>query len=217
MTSQRLAQIEDLMHRYPAAILDRTGALLRESQPCDGCPAARPLVISAAPAGELDQLLRKHLGGPNEVEAFAHESLTLSDRAMSHAYALKVLASRYDENAQKSLSRNSRQQLSEMIVAHAAEIAGTASELESETGPVLRELVTGGDLHPNIPEEHAWQKGAIEVFAEVQTVDRLLKIAFTKTNSSLAPTEALQRLAAELSIENTLLTRYRAFVERNPI
>jgi hypothetical protein len=214
VTSQRLAQIEDLLHRYPPVILDRTGTLLRNSLPCDGCAAAGPLIFSAAPSGELDQQLRKHLGDTNEVEAFTHKTLTLSDRAMSYAYALKVLASRYDETAKRALSPNSRQELSEMIVAHAAEIASTASELEIETRSVLRELGTGGDLHPNIPEQHAWQKGAMEVFAEVQTVDRLLKTAFTKTNSSLAPTEALQRLAAELSIENTLLTRYRAFVEK---
>jgi hypothetical protein len=62
VSSQREAQIEDLMHRYPPVILDRTGALLKESQPCDGCTAPGPLIISGSPGRELDQVLRKHLG-----------------------------------------------------------------------------------------------------------------------------------------------------------
>jgi hypothetical protein len=133
---------------------------------------------------------------------------------MAHAYALKLLASRYDEAALKSLTEDSKGELWEMVVNHATAMADTAAELETEVRPVLRETAPAQDSRANAHSESGWQSGAMEAFQRVQTVDRMLKSAFTRTNSPIGPTEALRQLPAELSTETTVLARYLALVEK---
>jgi hypothetical protein len=210
----RLAEIEDLLHRYPSVIIDRTGTLLRDSQPCASCDTTPLLPLPDGSAGDFDSDFEKHFGGSNELQAFIHQVLGLSDKTMAHAYALKVLASRYDEVALKSLTEDSKGELWEMVVNHATAMADTAAELETEVRPVLRETAPAQDSRANARSESGWQSGAMEAFRRVQTVDRMLKSAFTRTNSPIGPTEALRQLPEELSTETTILARYLALVEK---
>jgi hypothetical protein len=216
VTAERVTQVEELLHRYPSVILDRTGTLLSDRQSCDGCFTQQPLVISGDPAGDVDPALMKHFGGASELQAFAHEILSLSDKTMAHAYALKGLASRYDDTAERSLQAAAEKQLSEMIAGHAAAMAETALEVSTEIRPVLRDLAVANDSLAAIAEEHTWQKAAVAAFNGAQAVDRLLKSAFAATNSTITASQALQRLPAEISTCDALLAHLRRLVEKEP-
>ena len=101
-----------------------------------------------------------------------------------------------------------------MISSHVGAITETAGEIETDLRQVLRGLARPQDEQQNIPELRTWQLGAAEAFGKVQAVDRLLKTAFTKTNSSSAPIEAMAQLPTALSVETAVLLRYRSFTER---
>jgi hypothetical protein len=211
---ERLGQIEELLHRYPTVILDRTGHVLRDSQPCDGRAQPPPMLVSSGPATGPEVLV-KHFGGQEELQTFSREMLELSAAAMAHAYALRALAMRYDPAAERILSAASVRQLWEMVASHTEAMNDKSSQIETELRPVLHDISLRRDSPPPHSLGTTWQQSAMEVFRQAQNIDRLLKITLTKTNSSDTPADALSRLATELPVERALLAQYRDFVERN--
>jgi hypothetical protein len=214
VTPARLRQVEDLLHRYPAVVLDRSGRLLGSPKSCAGCEPTPPLLISSGGATSLDAVLVSHFGGEDELQAFSRELLGLSESAIAHAYALRILASRYDATAERLLSLDSKRQLWEMIVSHTEALTDKSSQIEVELRPLLHDVALRQDDQAAASFDVSWQQGAITVFRRVQGIDRLVKTAFTRTNSSIAPSEALSKLSMEAPATRAFLAKYRIYVER---
>ena len=212
---ERLQQIEGLLHRHPFVVLDRTGGLLQSSEPCDGCATSSALLISGGSPSAVDPKLVEHFGGQAELQSFIRETLGASESAMAHSYALRILARRYDHAAERLLSPGSKSQLWEIITSHTEAINDDASHVHANLRPILHGMFANSEPKTaNADLDVSWQQSTFQIFGQVQTVDRLLKAAFTQTNSPLSGSDALSRLATEISVERALLAQYRDFVER---
>jgi hypothetical protein len=127
----------------------------------------------------LDGSLNKAFASREERLAFVDRSLSDSDTALSHAWALRRLAERYDDATERLLKPESDQKLSEMLRAHLREL----SRANDQLAPLLA-LVPGSIPAPPAPPAN-WRAGVLALFAAVQQQDRLVSslVAGSRTNS----------------------------------
>jgi len=120
-------------------------------------PASAPLIAS---------LLEKDFASREDQAAFVDESLAASDETVSHAWALKRLADRYDESQIRKLVPESRSKLLEMLHAHLRQLSQSNALLDR-----LLSLLPSGSGRPIAMPAGDWQSGVLELFAQVQRQD----------------------------------------------
>lgn len=140
-------------------------------------PAAAPSQ-SAAPARSvpaqgtaplLDGALERAFTSREERLVFVDRSLSDSDAALSHAWALRRLAERYKEDDERVLRPESDQKLYEMLRAHLQQL----SQANDGLAPLLALLPVGSAPgSPAIPAN--WRARISALFSAVQQQDRLV-------------------------------------------
>jgi hypothetical protein len=148
-----------------------------QAQPLTGAPQHE--IVSAQPPMQ-DYVTRHFASNRTAVEHFLNNSVTLSDGALSHAWALRRLAQRYTPSEIAKLSPKSRGSLEALIRGHVAEIRKQVDGELTLLKPVLAGAVqdassSSEDRTPSITE---WPAMAESVFDSVQRVDRLVRGLF---------------------------------------
>lgn len=121
---------------------------------------------------------------------FVDRCLSISDSAMSHAWALKRLADRYTDADWRALKPESQSKLGEMLSGHLEQLAAANA--------ALNDLL---DLLPPSPPSHAeipagWRLGIASLFDVVQQQDSLIAAMIAGTQSSYSLPAASSRLRA---------------------
>ena len=141
----------------PGATPAQSGAAQARSEPAQG---TAPL---------LDGTLDRAFSSREDRLAFVDRSLSDSDVALSHAWALRRLAERYDEDSERALKPESDQKLYEMLRAHLQQLSQANDGLAA-----LLTLLPAGPApgSPAIPV--AWRTSISALFLAVQQQDRLV-------------------------------------------
>ena len=141
----------------PGATPAQSGAAQARSGPAQG---TAPL---------LDGTLDRAFSSREDRLAFVDRSLSDSDVALSHAWALRRLAERYDEDSERALKPESDQKLYEMLRAHLQQLSQANDGLAA-----LLTLLPAGPApgSPAIPV--AWRTRISALFSAVQQQDRLV-------------------------------------------
>jgi len=141
----------------PGATPAQSGAAQARSEPAQG---TAPL---------LDGTLDRAFSSREDRLAFVDRSLSDSDVALSHAWALRRLAERYDEDSERALKPESDQKLYEMLRAHLQQLSQANDGLAA-----LLTLLPAGPApgSPTIPV--AWRTRISALFSAVQQQDRLV-------------------------------------------
>jgi hypothetical protein len=152
-------------------------ALDNQAQPLSGTPQHD--VFSAQPPMQ-EYVVRHFAANPTAVEHFLNTSVSLSDAALSHAWALRRLAQRYTGTEVAKLTTKSRQNLETLIRGHVAEIRkqvdGELTLLEPVLSGAVKDRASAlDDKTPSITE---WPAIAESLFDSVQRVDRLVRGLF---------------------------------------
>jgi hypothetical protein len=121
--------------------------------PTGSFPLLQPEMEKAFPAGE-------------ERAAFMDGCVTASDDAVSHAWALRRLADRYDEVQTRGLNADSRHKLWEMLTAHLGQLGKAAAQLNG-LGNLLEQALNG----PLAADASNWRGQILELFDQVQRQD----------------------------------------------
>jgi hypothetical protein len=143
----------------------------------------------------LDALLDKAFASREERLDFVDHSLSGSDVALSHAFALRRLAERYTEDDERALKPESDQKLYEMLRAHLRQL----SQANDGLAPLLALLPAGSA--PGSPALPAtWRARISALFSAVQQQDRFVSglVAGSQLNGlNLATASANLRAAHE--------------------
>jgi anti-sigma factor RsiW len=141
----------------PGATPAQSGAAQARSEPAQG---TAPL---------LDGTLDRAFSSREDRLAFVDRSLSDSDVALSHAWALRRLAERYDEDSERALKPESDRKLYEMLRAHLQQLSQANDGLAA-----LLTLLPAGPApgSPAIPV--AWRTRISALFSAVQQQDRLV-------------------------------------------
>lgn len=158
---------------------------------------------SAGQTGSSAPLLKEELDAAfparEERQAFIDRCLVSSDSELSHAWALKRLADRYDESAEQRLNQGSQAKLREMLGAHLQQLRRSHAALQS-----LLELLPDG--REAVPVAPVGRRAAILfLFAQVQKQDALVAklVIGTRADDQDRATTASFRLTHQ-SIEAAL-------------
>ena len=141
----------------PGATPAQSGAAQARSEPAQG---TAPL---------LDGTLDRAFSSREDRLAFVDRSLSDSDVALSHSWALRRLAERYDEDSERALKPESDQKLYEILRAHLQQLSQANDGLAA-----LLTLLPAGPApgSPAIPV--AWRTRISALFSAVQQQDRLV-------------------------------------------
>jgi hypothetical protein len=201
-----IASSAERLHQLQAALAGLSGVRLTISAPGSAVGGPAPAPSQKTPKGSSVPLLKDRLDSAfASVEArrdFVDSCLSLSDSALSHAWALKKLADRYTDTDRHALKPESQTKLDEMLREHLEQIAAANAKLNA-----LLDLLPAS--RPSRTETPAgWPPGVAALFDLVKQQDSLVAamVAGTQNNYLLAAAsdrfrsahEAIGRLAAEL-------------------
>jgi len=159
-------------------------------------------VTSTSPLGE--ELLAKEFPSPNERTYFVDAWLSASDRALSHAWALKRIAERYTEREESRLKPESTEKLREMLGTHLDAVGQANADVDS-----LLKLFAGSTDAP-LPAPVDLRSGIMSLFRHVQEQDSLVAKLVARTpagGDDLAT--ASRKLRASHRAVQMLTTRLR--------
>ena len=121
------------------------------------------------PAPLLKEAFDQAFASLEERLSFVDQCLDASDRALSHAFAIKGLVNRYDERAVQLLKPASQQKLHEMLTGHLEQLRRANGGLDR----LLKFLpAASSGLPPAIPPE--WRLSVRLLFMEVQGEDHAI-------------------------------------------
>jgi len=143
--------------------------------PANQRPKALPGALDGAPRPLLWDAIDRTFPQPEERRAFVDECLSASDAALSHAWALKGLAGRYDSARTAGLGPDSQHKLGEMLKAHLEQLATANTRLNA-----IRKLIPAGlDAPPTAASEPfpgSWRDELLLLFSKVQAQDHAVTI-----------------------------------------
>jgi hypothetical protein len=195
--------------RASLAHLPRVQVRFREPRPMamQGSPAAPLSVAVRPPVFEAD--IEKAVGGRVAFEKFTNRALDFGEAAMARAHALRNLALRFPASEESRLSQSDSEVLATLRREHAHALAGSAAELSAMLKPALAALGAAGPAHEEAALPESWQEAAGQVFTVTQQADRLLSVLLAGANTTLAPAEVPQQLAAALRRFQALSVAFR--------
>lgn len=180
------------------------------------CYFAQPAVLPPGEAaGPVPVRIRR------EIEEFSNRSLSLSEAALSEAWALRRLAERYPQAELVHVNPQSRRLLETMVRDHVRALRERADSFRSLVRPVLVSIA-GGPEHLEqrgiSPLEESWDTGwpafYSPLFVTVQQMDRLTSslLAAAGVSSEPAPEKAVRDLLAVFSLLEVELPRVERLV-----
>jgi hypothetical protein len=139
---------------------------------------SRGQTTSAGPVPLLRDVLERSFPVSEERRVFIDRVLSASDTALSHAWVLKRLAERYNEEEESLLSSESRAKVTEMLRAHVQQLRAA----NGGVGPLINLLPTSAVRNPNANED--WRTTIATLFNGVQQQDSLVAslVAGTQAN-----------------------------------
>jgi hypothetical protein len=161
----------------------------------------------------IQMRLEKQLGGRAAFERFSAQVLDGNEAAMSHAYALRSVAERFQAGSEASLGAADREQLHQLARDHVAALATGMRAMERALGPAMASL--GGKAAAVAPAaDAAWQQAAEDSFRASRRLEVLLSIMLGVTPGQNAPADlpsqvlsAMADLQAGLGRCQTLLAQ----------
>jgi hypothetical protein len=123
-------------------------------------------IRSTSPLGE--DLLSKEFPSSNERAYFVNAWLAASDKALSHAWAMRRLAERYSEKEESKLSSESVDRLREMLRTHLEAVGQSNADMDS----LLKLLPNSAESQP--PSVTDLRSGVMLLFRNVQEQDSLV-------------------------------------------
>lgn len=176
------------------------------SQASAGSKAKEAPVASAPPLG--GDLLAKEFPSSSERTYFVDAWLAASDKALSHAWALKRLAERYREKEESRLTPESVDKLREMLQTHLQAVGQANADVDS----LLKLLPHPSDAPDIAPAD--LRTGILLLFRQVQLQDSLIAKLVAGTPAAgddLA--SASQKLRASHRAVQALTARLRDLLE----
>ena len=161
---------------------------------------------STSPLGE--ELLAKEFPSSSERTYFVDAWLAASDKALSHAWALKRLAERYTEKEERRLAPESVDKLREMLQTHLQAVGQANADVDS----LLKLLPHSADAPEVAPVD--LRTGILLLFRQVQQQDSLVAKLVAGTpagGDNLA--SASQKLRVSHRAVQELTTRLRDLLE----
>jgi hypothetical protein len=166
-------------------------------------PSQKPAIRSSVPL--LKDRLDAAFGSADARRDFVDDCLSISDSALSQAWALKKLAERYTADARQALAPESRAKVDEMMRGHLDQVAAANLKLNSLLDLLPPPRTSGAD--GSSASEH---DGVATLFDLVQRQDSLVAalVAGTQTTDTVAVAadnfraghQAIARLAGEIKL-----------------
>ena len=176
------------------------------AQASAGSKAKEASVASTSPLG--GELLAKEFSSSSERTYFVDAWLAASDKALSHAWALKRLAERYTEKEESRLTPESVDKLREMLQTHLQAVGQANADVDS----LLKLLPHSADAPEVAPVD--LRTGILLLFRQVQQQDSLVAKLVAGTpagGDNLA--SASQKLRVSHRAVQELTTRLRDLLE----
>jgi hypothetical protein len=171
-----------------------------------GSKAKEASVTSTSPLG--GELLAKEFPSSSERTYFVDAWIAASDKALSHAWALKRLAERYTEKEESRLTPESVDKLREMLQTHLQAVGQANADVDS----LLKLLPHSADAPEVAPVD--LRTGILLLFRQVQQQDSLVAKLVAGTpagGDNLA--SASQKLRVSHRAVQELTTRLRDLLE----
>jgi hypothetical protein len=176
------------------------------SQASAGSKAKETSVASTSPLG--GELLAKEFPSSSERTYFVDAWLAASDKALSHAWALKRLAERYTEKEESRLTPESVDKLREMLQTHLQAVGQANADVDS----LLKLLPHSLDAPDVAPAD--LRTGILLLFSQVREQDSLVaKLVAGTPAAGDDLRSASQNLRASHRAVQELTTRLRDLLE----
>ena len=181
-----IASSAERMRQLQASLTGLPGVRLSVSEP--GLPAAGPTAAAskqtpnAASVPLLKDRLDSAFASPEARRDFVDSCLSISDSAVSNAWALKKLAERYTDDLRSALRPESQAKVDEMMRGHLGQIAAANAKLNT----LLDLLPPSQPSRIDIPQ--GFRAGVTVLFGLVQRQDSLVAalVAGTQTPDTAA-------------------------------
>jgi hypothetical protein len=152
----------------------------------------RTAIRVTAGASPLELLMRARPGfDANAWNQLSADAVSLADRALAHAWALRRLAELDLEEHSAALPHDARWLLEIMVRDHLRELAGNAAQLRQLAGPVLSASGESGGPRPAEPSRQGrrsegarWPEGGVRLVEGVQSMDSLVHALFAGADLS---------------------------------
>ena len=178
----------------------------KASQASAGSKAKETSVASTSPLG--GELLAKEFPSSSERTYFVDAWLAASDKALSHAWALKRLAERYTEKEESRLTPESVDKLREMLQTHLQAVGQANADVDS----LLKLLPHSTDAREVAPVD--LRTGILLLFRQVQEQDSLVaKLVAGTPEAGDDLASASKKLRASHRAVQELTTRLRDLLE----
>ena len=140
-------------------------------------PSPRSSTPTPTPAGAplLQSVLEDAFPSKEDQSAFVEESLAASEAAISHAWALKRLADRYDDSQIRKLSQDARQKLAEMLQGHLQQLNQSNAALDR----LLSLLPPSSESVKTSARD--WRNGVLALFGQVERQDHAVTAFLART------------------------------------
>jgi hypothetical protein len=157
--------------------------------------AGSPLEVVGAPHAPLRAEVARRFDSPAAYEKFVDGLLKGSEAMMARAHALRRLATRFPSDVEAPMSAGAKALLAAIREHHETALAREVSSLHRSVQPFLGPPpALAGD-----PAQEDWQPRAMRVFADAESVDRLLGAVFAGSQGGTAGDATPASLAIALA------------------
>ncbi len=196
VTPARQEQIRAALEALPRVSIEFTDPSA-PALPPDIAPSAVPAALADSPSPFQSQLAAQ-LGGRSELDRFSGQALNWNETLMSHAYALRMLAQQFPDDA--ALNDSDRASLHALANDHISAMSVPADQFERELAPVLTAL--GAKKPAAISPADAgtaWQGSAALVFQAASRVEMLSSLLLGVARGEKSKTDLPSELLGAVS------------------
>ena len=164
-------------------------------------PSPRSSTPTPTPASAplLQSVLEDTFASKEDQSAFVEESLAASEAAISHAWALKRLADRYDDSQVRKLSQDARRKLAEILQGHLQQLNQSHVALDRLFSLLPR---AAGSVNGSVRD---WRDGVLALFAQVQRQDHAVTALLARTPGK---TQDLSAMTSEFESSHRTISAF---------
>ncbi len=189
------------------ALEDKPGVRLEFQPPDEPAGSKVTAILPRAPSAQQpDQRLTKFFGSPETEEDYTRAVLQTRKALLAHLYALRTLASRWPREAEAHLSAPARDELSWMVLDHAAGVRFALLDLHATLNPLLEHFGYAATPVASQGESSGWQDSAATALEAARSMERTLLSLLTTSDQPASVDEALPKLQRELQALDRIVT-----------
>ena len=189
------------------ALEDKPGVRLEFQPPVEPAGSKVTAILPRAPSAQQpDQRLTKFFGSPETEEDYTRAVLQTRKALLAHLYALRTLASRWPVEAEAHLSAPARDELSWMVLDHAAGVRFALLDLHATLNPLLEHFGYAATPVASQGESSGWQDSAATALEAARSMERTLLSLLTTSDQPASVDEALPKLQRELQALDRIVT-----------